>query len=306
MMERSREWNEADLRQLIENEIEESTTLEYKAAASLGKENVQKNEIFKDVSAFANSAGGVLVYGITETDDGKPSQIDPVNPAVYTKEWLEDVITSNVQPRIDGLHINPVALAGAHEGRVVYVLTIPQGLTAHQARDRKYYKRFNFKAEPMEHYEVQDTMNRAKTPIVDLRVVCRSVQQDRNVHTYNLALTLENSGVRAANRMKVMIWFPSNLSPSVGRLIDRRAEDRQVVEGRPYQTRLLFVPYLTDALFPADILELTTIGVDITFAIDSQRHDFIERHDPRMEWIIYADDMSPRTGFLSLREVDRF
>ena len=48
----------ADLQRLIDDEIPESLTLDYKASALLGRKNDQRNELFKVVSPFANSAGG--------------------------------------------------------------------------------------------------------------------------------------------------------------------------------------------------------------------------------------------------------
>lgn len=305
MIERSREWTEADLQQLIANEVEESTSLEYKRAASLGKDNDRKNEIFKDVSAFANSAGGVLVYGVAEAD-GKPSHIDPVDPNVYGKEWLEDIITSNVQPRIDGLHINPVPLAGANAGRVVYVLTISQGLTAHQARDKKYYKRFNFKAEAMEHYEVQDTMNRAKTPIIYVHIERQVVSRTPHLHRYRLIFFLENKGTRAAQHMKFVFWFPEELAPSVSGFHQGPVERKEILSGKPYQAREYLYPFSNSVLFPMDTLDLYRMGYSIDFKIDSAGHEFVQRFHPRLMWTVFADDMLPRSGYEPLRDFDEF
>lgn len=71
----------ADLEQLIKNEIQESLTLDYKASASLGRDNERRKELVKDVSAFANSAGGQIVYGIEEVEC-KPVRVDggPIRP----------------------------------------------------------------------------------------------------------------------------------------------------------------------------------------------------------------------------------
>jgi predicted HTH transcriptional regulator len=65
----------ADLERLINDEVLESLKLEYKGSASLGRKNDQRNELFKDVSAFANSASGQIVYGIQEIDR-KPVGVD--------------------------------------------------------------------------------------------------------------------------------------------------------------------------------------------------------------------------------------
>jgi hypothetical protein len=112
------------------------------------------------VSAFANSAGGQIIYGIEEKDQ-KPRKIDQGSD--LTREWIEQVIDSNVQPRVDGLVITPISISS---GRNAYVLTIPQALgrAPHQAPDKKYYKRQNFQSVPMEDYEIRDAFRRTTTP----------------------------------------------------------------------------------------------------------------------------------------------
>ena len=154
----------ADMQRLIDDEIQESLTLDYKASPALAKDSKSRDEICKDVSAFANSAGGQIIYGIEEKDH-KPVMIDQGSDV--TREWIEQVIDSNVQPRIDGLVITPIGLA---LGRHAYVITISQatGRAPHQAPDHKYYKRQNFQSVPMEDYEVKDVMHRTSTPVLDV------------------------------------------------------------------------------------------------------------------------------------------
>ena len=62
----ARNWTESRLQNYITSEIEESLTLEYKSAEALDRNETKKKEITKDVSAMANSAGGIIVYGISE------------------------------------------------------------------------------------------------------------------------------------------------------------------------------------------------------------------------------------------------
>src|SRR5438552_3811723 len=89
---------EQDLLRLVTEQVEESLTLDYKRSAALQNDDLSKNEISKDVSAFANSAGGTLVYGVVETGH-LPSSLDTgCDPAVIRREWLEQVINSRIQP----------------------------------------------------------------------------------------------------------------------------------------------------------------------------------------------------------------
>ena len=90
------------------------------------------------MSAFANSAGGQIIYGIEENGHHpvRVQDADAVNPADISQEWVEQDIDSNVQPRIQNLRIHPIDVAS---GRVAYVITIPQATTnaPHQAPDNK-------------------------------------------------------------------------------------------------------------------------------------------------------------------------
>ena len=149
-----------DLQRLIAEEIQESLTLDYKASAALAKDSKSRDELCKDVSAFANSAGGQIIYGIEE-GDRKPVRIDEGSDA--TREWIEQVIDLNVQPRLEEIVVTPIPIGA---GRHAYVLTIGQASARapHQAPDKKYYKRQNFQSAPMEDYEIRDILRRATTP----------------------------------------------------------------------------------------------------------------------------------------------
>ena len=158
------EWAEEDLLDLIRQPVEESLTLDYKRCAALEKTSEKRTELTKDVSAFANSAGGTLVYGIIESGQ-TPTALDAgYDPKVITREWVEQVINA-IQPRIDGVRIKPVDLQRSAPGRVAYVVSVPQSMrTPHQAADKRYYKRFNFQSVPMEDYEVRDSARRQQAP----------------------------------------------------------------------------------------------------------------------------------------------
>jgi predicted HTH transcriptional regulator len=60
-------------------------TLDYKSSGALAKDSKSRDELCKDVSAFANSAGGQIVYGIDE----KNKKLD--GGSALTREWIEQV-----------------------------------------------------------------------------------------------------------------------------------------------------------------------------------------------------------------------
>jgi hypothetical protein len=150
---------EQDIQNIISNALEESVSLEFKAADALDKSNDHTKEIWKDVSSFANSGGGVLIYGISEKNH-KADSLSFIDGNKATKEWLEQTINSNIHRRIDGLKIDPVRFGNLVD-QSIYVLQIPESSNApHMAKDNRYYKRFNFMAVPMEEYEVRNLYGR--------------------------------------------------------------------------------------------------------------------------------------------------
>jgi hypothetical protein len=144
---------------LIDDEVMESLSLDYKQSLDLAKDDKKKEKLCIEVTAFANSAGGQILYGMKE-DKYYPTEID--DGTELSKEWIEQVIDSKVQPRIEGLVIHPIKL----DKGWAYCIDIPAATSRapHQAPDFRYYKRQNFQSVPMEDYEIRDVLRRATTP----------------------------------------------------------------------------------------------------------------------------------------------
>ena len=67
----------SDFLNLIENEVPESKTIEYKQALNL-KTDSEKKEFLADISSFANTSGGDLIYGIAENEKNLPSKFENI------------------------------------------------------------------------------------------------------------------------------------------------------------------------------------------------------------------------------------
>ena len=123
-----------ELKNLVENTTEETYQLEFKGKDSLDlKKDDNKKEIAKDVSAFANSAGGVIIYGIKEDKTNKPLiklELEPVDVKKNIKEQFELIINSNISPKIDGIRIH--SISSNNSLGFFLVVEIPQSTTVHQ------------------------------------------------------------------------------------------------------------------------------------------------------------------------------
>lgn len=159
-------YTQADIESIIIRKQEESSKLEFKSGEALNKSKPDKIQISKAISAFANSGGGILIYGILEKNH-VAENTSFVDGDEVKKEWLEQVINSNVQPAVEGILIFPIRFDSDFK-KSVYLIKIPPSDNGHMAADQKYYKRSNFMSIPMEHYEVRDLYHKSKKAVLSI------------------------------------------------------------------------------------------------------------------------------------------
>ena len=179
-------WWSGELKRMLKNQEPENLHLDYKDKRSLlprgrggGGIDKQKraNDVSKDVSSFLNSDGGILIYGVPETSDphttgGAPVPLTELDRIGFErgeidKETIENLVTSNIQPKPgpDLFQIEEVE----YVDRIIYIVQVAVGIgEAWQATDKRYYKRFHYKAEAMEHYEINMVRERDTTPNLKL------------------------------------------------------------------------------------------------------------------------------------------
>jgi hypothetical protein len=298
-------WDQAELQRHIDDGVEESLNLDYKAAGALDKDDKKKEEITKDVSAMANSAGGIIIYGIKEhsAKDKKhlPEKITPIDRMQFSKEWLGQIINS-IQPRITGIIIHPVSLnTGIND--VAYVVEIPQSTTAHQARDFRYYRRYNFECVPMTDYEVRDVMYRRILPDVTVEFGTERMQQHAR---YRLTAKIKNQGNIAVDKYKLQFRFNVYDNEEAFAVNESDVKCRQgscdvfVNKIGKYVDSYDVAFWSKEVLFPKDEVELTEL-FRITYYLDNHalaklREDKTKGVEKMLGWALYADDMPPKTG----------
>ena len=90
----------ADIDDLVRNKVPETRTIEYKRELP-GSTDSDKREFLADVSSFANTAGGDLLFGVAEME-GLPTKVIGVQSADLDAEIsrLDSIIRSGLDPRI--------------------------------------------------------------------------------------------------------------------------------------------------------------------------------------------------------------
>jgi len=146
--DRFNETNQEFLESLIINRIEENIHLDY-------KEKIGNNaEIAKDISSFANSNGGNIIYGIREVNN-KPTEIIPINQP-NLREKFDLIARNGIDPSLD-MRIYPIDVKVDDTEGQVFLIYVPKRYPIlHQAIKRgKYYKRTEFTSSPMSNFEIE-------------------------------------------------------------------------------------------------------------------------------------------------------
>ncbi|MEI6051408.1 MAG: ATP-binding protein, partial [Opitutaceae bacterium] len=277
------------LDQMIADGIEEHSSLDYKRADSLAKTDGKKTEVTKDVSSFANSGGGILIYGVAEFEDEPrkylPERLDPIQRSEISKECLDQVIQT-IQPRIEGVVIYPVMISEA-DNTVCYVVEVPQSHTAHMARDHRYHKRHNFTTAQMEDFEVRDVMSRRTHPQIRASIFVNK-RADGHKPEGVILVKLENTGRVLARNVMVELELPVDMDGIVA--VDKPVLSERGADGDFHLLRLM--PAMSEPpIFPGSYLTLQRkIHTDARFERVDRQPLRSTRH---IKISVFADEMPP-------------
>lgn len=148
----SQAWTAADVEQLLVARPKEDRSRDY-------KRELHKNpdDLLADVSAFANTYGGVILFGIEEVD-GEPDKVVSLNVASQDKETLRlsSIIETNLDPPLRGCAFDWIS---TNDGNLVLALRIPQsGIAPHRIKKGtpKFYSRGEAGNSPMDTYDLRN------------------------------------------------------------------------------------------------------------------------------------------------------
>ena len=122
---------------LIAAGVAESKTLEFKRDVP-GRDNSAKHEFLADVCALANAAGGDIIFGLDENNDGVATNIvgQAVNPDNECLR-LQDVVLNGLEPKLTGVHAHAVQV---EEGKHVFILRVPQSwVPPHRVKTNQHF-----------------------------------------------------------------------------------------------------------------------------------------------------------------------
>ncbi len=189
--------------------------LEYKSSGAVGDWSPSKrNELAKDVCAFANSAGGIIVIGVCE-EGHKPSYLDDgVDTRISSKEAIESALQARISPRVENLTIKEIPNPD-QPFFSYFVFGVPSSMRApHMCNPfYRFYRRYNFESVPMEQYEVEDVRRRQTEPSLVLTASLQQVGEKINGDRlqYQLIAGVTNIGSATARDAMVRLYIPREI-----------------------------------------------------------------------------------------------
>lgn len=313
------EWDEAYVLNLPPGEFD---WVEFKGARALDltlsgvKEANVREELSRQLSAFSNSGGGALVYGIANPAAGSPLVVDGGGislqcKASSTKEWLEDIIPNLVESSLKQFNVLPIeSKPGGHiaRGKAVFLISIPDSEQApHQANDKRYYARIGGKSVPIGHRFVVDILGRSKHPKMGVRF---AFVRETNGDALELKAWCENTARVFANYVNGELLLPLDCIPST-----EHEEDRIVsrdgwryhrfvfdnvhkdVVGINTQAMQAFTVSRYDPVLPTQAFH---IPLRIKFSSLLKKHDLA---DKEIIWRVYADNAPVQTERIAIRSI---
>ena len=285
-----------DVRALISDGTRESEVLEYKTASHPFSE-AGKKEIAKDVSAMANSLGGVIIYGIATNHRDKtlPEEIVPID--LKNVETFDRVLNAQVRPPI---HRIRKKLIPPDNPQVMVVEVLASDDPPHQnLYDKVYYRRSLFECKAMEHDLVAMKFGRMLSPILDVHIeslVVLSMFSGEPPWSDlgRIPITISNTGRRVGRYINLLLLFPPR---DVFRITTHNIKLHDIDNLYPTMQARQFVDNV-GAYHPGLRTRIVDLDVSFTEAFAQESVD-----QPLIVWKLYVDEMSPRQGEVSLRDL---
>ena len=151
-----------DISDLINNKITENKYIEYKREFS--NKDSDKTKFLCEVCAFANSAGGDLIYGIEEDKEGYPIALNGIQTSSIDKEIqkLNNLLRTGIEPKIPGIEIKYIDI---NNNNFIIIVRIFKSWNApHRvSQNRQFYGRNSSGKYPLDISEIRSEFLAATT-----------------------------------------------------------------------------------------------------------------------------------------------
>ena len=304
-----------DVARLVSEKVSEDLYLEFKQkeGTDSGSPSEGDKRHFGDtLSQFANSDGGVLLFGIKTKrgKDGRDVAVarKPVKEAESFFSKLSSYLPHAIQPSADGV-LGKVILQTRSAGYVIFY--VPKSFkTPHRASlSREYFKRGEFGKCRLEHFDLEDMFGRRQKPLMKVsidplqEVTIKSLREGKDQDGYLAAIQynffLHNEGRYVAKNVMATLEFPGkDVVKAEFVPLHASTNVQNITDLRGGSATLQISP--AGEIFYPEVL--TRIG---TLQIKLSESKFDATPTVEVRWNIFAEDMVRQTGNTDLNPKSR-
>jgi schlafen family protein len=293
---------ELDINKLTAAREQENIHLEFKQKKVRNEPDLadsDKWQFSRALSGFANSDGGVLIWGIVTDNEERAASLAPITGCREFQARLKKSLLNAVQPVVDNVRIEVIPTAENSEIGFVTCLVPASDKAPHRAMlaNREYYKRSTEGFYRLEHFDLEDMFGRRPVPRLELslKLVQRGSSGGGGYTKYmGLAVaTITNVGRGSARAP----YLGLKVSPKYS--FSRSGIDGNGNEGLPRRTttspdRLVFTSYDV-VIHPGLSHEVT--GIEI-YADADHKMRVVVPPDLVLEYELSAENARLQTGEL--------
>lgn len=133
---------QAHIEQLVADQTREGPHLDFKRDLPTAWNDAAKHEFLADTTAFANSGGGDLIFGIDEDGQAQASRIMPQVISNVDQEIrrLQDFLLNLAEPRLPGVKVQAIHVSVAGTDGHVIVVRVPQSWAGpHRVKTNQHF-----------------------------------------------------------------------------------------------------------------------------------------------------------------------
>lgn len=160
----------------------------------------------KSLSAFLNSLGGLIVFGMTSEagGDGVPQarSMQSIADVALFKKHVDDMLSQLVVPSDDVVKTVTIPEVDAPDGAGYLVIYVPESLNppimSFAGREHRYYRRSDRGFSVMEHFELEDLFGRRPRPNLEFVYRFDQATGDSSHFNFRVLFGLKNQGAGLA------------------------------------------------------------------------------------------------------------
>ncbi len=198
----------------INEHQEENLHIEFKTIERAAFSNNDKKIFAKALSGFANSSGGVVVWGVDarKNDDGIDCATDrrPINSLAMLMSRLNELTGEYVEPLVDGVQHKAIPISDDEGFAITLIPVSDSGPHMAKAGEDRYYKRSGDSFYKMEHFDIEDMFGRRKKPKLSLYTRVMGTGENAQII---IGIHNDGRGVAKAPYLAFSVDHPFHVAP---------------------------------------------------------------------------------------------